>query len=85
METMPLLRVLSDRLDEPGIELRTPGYVASGLSTTPWRPLIAWLDRLVYGISSKLSNIWAINSLVINKCSDTQCIYDQKMLYHHTG
>ena len=25
-----------DRLEEPGIELRTPGYKVSGLSTTPW-------------------------------------------------
>ena len=31
------LRVSSDRLGEPGIELGTLGYIASGLCTTPRR------------------------------------------------
>ena len=35
--TGPQFKVSSDRLGEPGIELRTPGYKASDLSTTPRR------------------------------------------------
>ena len=35
METVPGFEVSSNRLDEPGIELGTPGYKTSGLSTTP--------------------------------------------------
>ena len=33
METGPQLRFSSDRLEESGIKLGTPGYKASGLST----------------------------------------------------
>ena len=36
-KTGPGLKVSSNRLGEPGIELRTPGYKASELSTTPRR------------------------------------------------
>ena len=46
METGPYLRVSSDRLDEPKIELGTPGYKASGLSTTPWR-LLFWSLEII--------------------------------------
>ena len=35
MEAVPGFGVSSNRLDEPGIELGTPGYKTSGLSTTP--------------------------------------------------
>ena len=40
METVSGFRVSSNRLDESGIELRTPGYKMSGLSTTPRRLLL---------------------------------------------
>ena len=36
-ETGPRLKVSSDRLLEPGIKLRNPGYKVSDLSTTPLR------------------------------------------------
>ena len=42
MEKGPRLRVTSDKLEEPGFELMTPGYKASGLSTKPWRLQICW-------------------------------------------
>ena len=35
METVPGFGVSSNRLDEMGIELGTPGYKTSGLFTTP--------------------------------------------------
>ena len=35
METVPGFRISSNRLGESGIELGTPGYKTSGLSTTP--------------------------------------------------
>ena len=35
METKPQLRVSSNGLEEPGIELGIPRYGVSGLSTTP--------------------------------------------------
>ena len=40
METVPEFRFSSNRLDESGIELGTPGYKACGLSTTPQRLLL---------------------------------------------
>ena len=43
------LRVLSDRLEEPGIKIGTTGYKASGLSTTPWRPLDLDITGSCYG------------------------------------
>ena len=35
LETGHGLRVSSDRLEEPGVKLGTPGNIASGLPTTP--------------------------------------------------
>ena len=46
MEMGPQLRVSSDRLDEPTIKLRAPGYMVSCLFHTPWQLLFC----LVYGI-----------------------------------
>ena len=36
-KTGPRLKVSTDRMGEPGIDLRTPRYKASDLSTTPRR------------------------------------------------
>ena len=48
METVPRFSVSSNRLDESGIELGTPGYKTSGLSTTP--PLILRICIVVYNV-----------------------------------
>ena len=47
METVPGFRVSSNRLDESGIELGTPGYKASGLSTKPRRLLLFCVFELL--------------------------------------
>ena len=40
MDTVPEFRVSSNGLDESGIEIGSPGYKTSGLSTTPRRLLL---------------------------------------------
>ena len=43
MEIGPWLRVSSDRLEELGVKLETPGYKVSGLSATLWRFLYTYV------------------------------------------
>ena len=54
METVPGFRVSSNRLDELGINLGTPGYMykTSGLSTTP-RPLLLFCVFVFLSIMSR--------------------------------
>ena len=52
METGSRLKVPSDRLVKPGIEPATPGYKASGLSTTPQRLLNMLVDLRVIMVAS---------------------------------
>ena len=54
METGPRFEVLSDRLGEPGIELGTPGYKASGISTTLLQLLI-WVKTVCKGYQTKVA------------------------------
>ena len=44
MEMGPLLRVSSDKLEDPGIKLGTLGYKPGGLSTTPQ---ISYFDQIL--------------------------------------
>ena len=46
IEMGPWLRVSSNRLEEPGIKLGTPGYKASVFSTTP-QGLLLWPKKVV--------------------------------------
>ena len=48
METGPGFGVSSNRLDESGIELGTPWYKTSGLSTTPRRLLLFCVFILLF-------------------------------------
>ena len=52
METVSRSRVSSNRLDESGIKLGTPGYKTSGLSTTP-RKLLLFCVFVLLSIMSR--------------------------------
>ena len=53
-ETGSHLKVSSDRLEEPEIELGMPGYKASGLSTSPLQCLRAHMKTNWYDMTESL-------------------------------
>ena len=68
METGQVLRVSSDRQEEPGIELGTPGYKASGLSTTP-----RWLLKFGGYKTTSISEV-ALTKLNTEKFNSSRAI-----------